>query len=98
MAKMNLDNKANIICREFRAHARGHALSRFDSSYDAQMVDVPDASNLTHKNLKTMIANVIVGFGRKNRLKYIKHHMRTASKPHGTSQDAFMEHMHVMQS
>ena len=44
-----------------------------------------------------MIANAIVGFGRANRLKCIKRHVSTISKPFGMSQDAFMERMCAMQ-
>ena len=98
MADMNADTKINDTCREFRANARDRALSRFNSIYDMQMVDVPDAANISPENLKTMIAHVIVAFGRTNRLKCIKRHIATVSKPYGASQDTFTERMCVIQS
>ena len=98
MTDMNLDTKVNGMCREFRDHTRGSALSRFNSIYDQQMVDLPVSENLTPEHLKTIIAHAITGFGRTNRLKCIKLHMSTVSKPHGTSQDTFMERTHVMQN
>ena len=85
MTDVDLDIKTSDVCREFRAHTRGRALSRFNSSYDAHMVNVPDVSNFTPDDLKIMIANAIVGFGRANRLKCVKRHMSTVSKAFGMS-------------
>ena len=98
MTNMNLDTKVNDMCREFRVHTRGRALSRFNSIYDQQMVDLSETEKITPEHLKTMIAHVIVGFSRSNRLKFIKRHMATVSKPYCIFQDAFMEHMCIMQS
>ena len=98
MADMNLDTKISVTFREFRDHAIGRDLSRFNSSYDDHVANVPDAGNLTPENLEIMIASTIVGFGRTNRLKCIKRHMSTISKPFGVFQDEFMKRMCAMQS
>ena len=98
MAGTRLGTKTSDICRELRARTRGRALSIFNPSYDTHVVNVPDASDLTSDDLKTMIANAIVGFGRTSRLKCIKRHMSTVSKPHGILQDVFMERMYIVQS
>ena len=98
MTDMNLDAKMNDMFREFRVHARGHALHRLNSIYEDQLVDIIDAECILPNNLIIMIAHAMTGFGRTNRLKCIKHNMTTISKLHCASQDAFMERMRVMQS
>ena len=57
------------------------------------MSDLPDPVNLTPDILKVVIAHVIVGFGRTDRLKCIKRHMAPVSKLYDLSQDDFMEGM-----
>ena len=43
-----------------------------------------------------MMAHSMFGFGRTNRLKCIKLHIDTVSKPHITHQHVFIERMHIM--
>ena len=42
MTDMSLDEKSNDAHIEFRVHARGRALFRFNSIYDQQMADLLD--------------------------------------------------------
>ena len=79
-------------CREFRTHTQGRDLNRFNTKNEEIMVNLPDdgnLENLTSTHFKVISSFVINGFGCVNRLKCIKRHMMSISKPHASPQDAF---------
>ena len=93
----NIENKTRDVCREFHTHTQGRALNRFNAKHEEIMVNLPDDGNLTSTNFKEILSFVITGFGRTNRLKCIKLHMMTIGKSYASTQDDFLERMHVMQ-